>query len=64
VRSTPLFVWFETADAASLQHALATRGIWTRLFERPGMTPSLRVGLCGSEGDWARLSNALAEIRA
>jgi cobalamin biosynthetic protein CobC len=64
VKSTPLFVWFQTADAATLQHALATHGIWTRLFDRAGMTPSLRIGLAGSEGDWARLSRALAEIRA
>ncbi|SAL27233.1 putative threonine-phosphate decarboxylase [Caballeronia terrestris] len=63
-KPAPLFVWFETHDAASLQHALATRGIWTRLFDRAGMTPSLRLGLPGSEGDWARLSRAFAEIHA
>jgi cobalamin biosynthetic protein CobC len=56
-RSTPLFVWFETEHAAALQHRLATRGIWTRLFEH-GASPSLRIGLTGSEAQWARFSEA------
>jgi cobalamin biosynthetic protein CobC len=64
VHSTPLFAWFETPDAASLQDTLAKRGIWTRLFDRAGTTPSLRIGLPGSEGDWARLARAFAELRA
>ncbi|MDR5736428.1 MULTISPECIES: threonine-phosphate decarboxylase CobD [unclassified Caballeronia] len=64
VRATPLFTWTPTPRAPSLQHELAMRGIWTRLFDRPGMTTSLRIGLAGSEGDWARLERALAEIRA
>jgi cobalamin biosynthetic protein CobC len=64
VRATPLFTWTPTPRAPSLQHELATRGIWTRLFDRPGMTTSLRIGLPGSEGDWARLERALAEIGA
>ncbi|SAL19733.1 putative threonine-phosphate decarboxylase [Caballeronia arvi] len=61
VRATPLFAWMPTPDASALQHALALRGIWTRLFDLPGMTPSLRIGLPGAEGDWARLSLALQE---
>ncbi|SAK75048.1 putative threonine-phosphate decarboxylase [Caballeronia catudaia] len=64
VRATPLFAWMPTHDASGLQHALALRGIWTRLFDLPGMTPSLRIGLPGAEGDWARLSLALQEICA
>jgi len=56
-RSTPLFVWFETQNAAALQHALATRGIWTRLFEH-GVVPSLRIGLTGSEAEWLRFAGA------
>jgi cobalamin biosynthetic protein CobC len=55
--ATPLFVWFETDKAAALQHALATRGIWTRLFEH-GASPSLRIGLTGSDGEWARFEQA------
>jgi cobalamin biosynthetic protein CobC len=62
VRGTPLFAWTQTSRARSLQHELATRGIWTRLFDRSDMTPSVRIGLPGSEGDWARLERGLAEI--
>jgi cobalamin biosynthetic protein CobC len=62
--STPLFVWFETQNAAALQHALASRGIWTRLFEH-GVVPSLRIGLTGSETEWARFAEAFdAAVRA
>lgn len=56
-RATPLFVWFETGKASALQHGLATRGIWTRLFEH-GELPSLRIGLTGSEEEWARFEEA------
>jgi len=55
--ATPLYVWFETGKAAALQNALATRGIWTRLFEH-GASPSLRIGLTGSEEEWARFEEA------
>jgi cobalamin biosynthetic protein CobC len=58
-RATPLFVWFETDKAAALQNALATRGIWTRLFEH-GTSPSLRIGLTGSKEEWARFEEAFA----
>jgi len=58
--ATPLFVWFETDQAAALQHALATRGIWTRLFER-GALPSLRIGLTGSQEEWARFEEAFMD---
>ncbi|MFM0321530.1 threonine-phosphate decarboxylase CobD [Caballeronia glebae] len=64
VRATPLFAWTSTPKAPELHHALALRGIWTRLFDLPGMTPSLRIGLPGAPGDWARLSLALREICA
>ncbi|CAN7220811.1 threonine-phosphate decarboxylase CobD [Caballeronia sp. LjRoot31] len=55
--ATPLFVWFETDKAKTLQHALATRGIWTRLFEH-GALPSLRIGLTESEEEWVRFEEA------
>jgi cobalamin biosynthetic protein CobC len=58
-RATPLFVWFETPHAAALQHALATRGVWTRLFDKPAM-PSLRIGLTGSDDDWQRFDDAFS----
>jgi cobalamin biosynthetic protein CobC len=64
VRGAPLFAWTATPEAPELQHALALRGIWTRLFDLPGLTPSLRIGLPGTEGDWARLTLALREICA
>ncbi|KND60439.1 L-threonine 3-O-phosphate decarboxylase [Candidatus Burkholderia verschuerenii] len=64
LRSTPLFSWMPTPDAAALQHALAQRGIWTRLFALPEMTTSLRIGLPGADGDWARLERALADLCA
>ncbi|BAN22408.1 threonine-phosphate decarboxylase CobD [Caballeronia insecticola] len=64
VQATPLFAWTRTPKAPELQDALARRGIWTRLFDLPGMTPSLRLGLPGTEGDWARLTLALQEICA
>jgi len=62
VRATPLFAWTPTPRASALQHEFARRGIWTRLFDLPGMTASLRIGLPGSEGDWLRLERAMAEI--
>jgi cobalamin biosynthesis protein CobC len=62
VRSTPLFSWMPTDEASHLQQALARRGIWTRLFALPGMTTSLRIGLPGAEGEWARLERALTEV--
>jgi cobalamin biosynthesis protein CobC len=62
VRSTPLFSWLPTDDASDLQQALARRGVWTRLFALPGMTTSLRIGLPGAEGEWARLERALSEV--
>jgi cobalamin biosynthesis protein CobC len=62
--ATPLFAWFETPNAAALQHALAMRGIWTRLFEH-GASPSLRIGLTGSEAQWTRFAQAFdAAVRA
>jgi cobalamin biosynthetic protein CobC len=64
VRATPLFAWTPMPEAREIQHALALRGIWTRLFDLPGMTPSLRIGLPDAEGDWARLSLALQETCA
>jgi cobalamin biosynthesis protein CobC len=61
VHSTPLFSWMPTPRAASLHHALAERGIWTRLFDSP---LSLRFGLPGAEGEWARLEQAWTAVCA
>ncbi len=55
-RSTPLFAWTDDPRAATLHEALATRGVWTRLFAWSG---SVRFGLPASEDEWARLANSL-----
>ncbi|AFT84924.1 threonine-phosphate decarboxylase CobD [Paraburkholderia phenoliruptrix] len=55
-RATPLFAWTDDARAAALHEALATRGVWTRLFAATG---SVRFGLPESEAEWARLQDSL-----
>jgi cobalamin biosynthesis protein CobC len=57
VGGTPLFRLYETGDARAAQERLARAHIWSRMFaERPGW---LRLGLPGSEAEWARLASAL-----
>ncbi|MGS0896597.1 threonine-phosphate decarboxylase CobD [Burkholderia stagnalis] len=58
VRETPLFSWTADPRAAALHAALAERGIWTRHFARPS---SVRFGLPGSEAEWTRVADALAQ---
>ncbi|MBU9227006.1 threonine-phosphate decarboxylase CobD [Burkholderia multivorans] len=58
VRATPLYSWTDDARAAALHAALATRGIWTRYFAQPS---SVRIGLPGSEAEWQRIADALAQ---
>ena len=61
---TCLFQWIalpELPAAAALHHALAQRGILTRLFTHP---PALRFGLPPDEAGWSRLEQALAACRA
>jgi cobalamin biosynthetic protein CobC len=48
-------------EAARLHHALATRGILTRLFDAPS---ALRFGLPGDDAGFRRLASALAEVIA
>ena len=55
-RATPLFAWTDDARAAALHQALATRGVWTRLFASSG---SVRFGLPATEAEWARLQESL-----
>ncbi|MFC3551604.1 threonine-phosphate decarboxylase CobD [Lysobacter cavernae] len=57
--STAFFHWCRRDDAVALHEALATRAIFTRLFEEP---PSLRFGLPADETELARLDAALAEV--
>jgi cobalamin biosynthetic protein CobC len=55
---TPLFAWTRDARAQALHHALAQRGVWTRLFAEPA---SVRFGLPASDAEWTRLERALAD---
>ncbi len=60
---TSLFQWIalpERATATALHHALAQRGILTRLFAHP---PALRFGLPPDEDGWSRLEQALMACR-
>ena len=58
VGGTPLFRLYETGDATGAQKKLARARIWSRVF--PYQKGWLRLGLPGSEAEWARLSAALA----
>ncbi|WP_027210161.1 threonine-phosphate decarboxylase CobD [Burkholderia sp. WSM2232] len=60
-RATPLFAWTDDPRAAALHEALATRGVWTRLF---ASSASVRFGLPGSEEEWTRLQDSLREAMA
>ncbi len=58
VGGTPLFRLYETPDARAAQEKLARGHIWSRVFaQRPTW---LRLGLPGSETEWARLGEILA----
>ena len=54
-----LFQWCRHDDARRVHHALAQRGILTRLFDTPA---SLRFGLPPDEAAFERLDRALAEV--
>lgn len=58
VGGAPLFRLYETADAGAAQEKLARGQIWSRVFAQ---NPTwLRLGLPGSESEWARLAEVLA----
>jgi cobalamin biosynthetic protein CobC len=58
VGGTPLFRLYETGAGRAAQTRLAGSKIWSRIFmNRPGW---LRLGLPGSEAEWARLTAALS----
>ena len=57
VGGTPLFRLYETGDATRAQEKLAHAEIWSRVF--PYHKGWLRLGLPGTETEWARLSAAL-----
>ncbi|MFN4056655.1 MAG: threonine-phosphate decarboxylase CobD [Roseinatronobacter sp.] len=62
VGQTALFVTLNTPDAAQVQTHLARAQIWSRIF--PYSPTWLRLGLPGSEAEWARLEAALRTYRA
>lgn len=55
---TCLFRLYETPDAAAAQAKLAKHHIWSRIFPYSGSW--IRLGMPGTEAEWARLGNALA----
>ncbi|WP_102224728.1 threonine-phosphate decarboxylase CobD [Acidimangrovimonas sediminis] len=57
-----LFRLYDTPDAGAAQTGLARHGIWSRIF--PGNARWLRLGLPGSEAEWARLARAMEEADA
>jgi cobalamin biosynthesis protein CobC len=57
VGGTPLFRLYKTGNASAAQARLAGAKIWSRVFkDAPGW---LRLGLPGSDDEWARLAAAL-----
>ena len=57
VGGTPLFRTYATPDAVAAQEHLARHHIWSRIF--PYSPHWLRLGLAGSEAEWARVEGAL-----
>lgn len=58
VGGAPLFRLYETPDAFAAQEKLARGHIWSRVFAQ---NPTwLRLGLPGSEAEWARFAKILA----
>lgn len=58
VGGAPLFRLYETPDALAAQEQLAQGQIWSRVFAQ---NPTwLRLGLPGSESEWARVTEVLA----
>jgi cobalamin biosynthetic protein CobC len=58
IGGTPLFRLYETGDARIAQARLADARIWSRVFE--DAQGWLRLGLPGSDEEWARLAAALS----
>lgn len=58
IGGTPLFRLYQTPHALAAQERLARGQIWSRVFAQ--MPTWLRLGLPGSEAEWARLAEVLA----
>lgn len=59
VGGTPLFRTYATPDARAAQRHLAQAHVWSRIF--PYSPAWIRLGLPGSDADWARLEGALGQ---
>lgn len=57
IGGTPLFRTYDTSDAAAAQDRLARGHVWSRRF--PYSDTWLRLGLPGSDADWAQLTAAM-----
>jgi cobalamin biosynthetic protein CobC len=57
VGGTPLFRLYQTSDAQAAQDHLARHRVWSRIF--PWSSTLIRLGLPGTEGEWAQLARAL-----
>lgn len=57
IGGTPLFRLYDTPDATATQARLAQGRVWSRIF--PYSSRWLRLGLPGTEADWAQLEAAL-----
>ncbi len=60
IGGTPLFRLYKTKNAEAAQAHLAEHMIWSRIF--PYSDRWLRLGLPGSDPDWARLEDATREL--
>ncbi len=56
---TELFIWVKTEQAEKIHHALAKKGVLTRLFVHPA---SLRFGLPKNEAEWDCLDKVLGDL--
>lgn len=61
IGGTPLFRLYKTKDAKAAQTHLAEHMIWSRIF--PYSDRWLRLGLPGTDADWARLRDAVRGLK-
>ncbi|MEL6582752.1 MAG: threonine-phosphate decarboxylase CobD [Pseudomonadota bacterium] len=60
IGGTPLFRTYHTPNAADAQQSLAQSHVWSRIF--PYSDHWLRLGLPGTQADWAQLTAALQAL--
>lgn len=62
IGGTPLFRLYDTPSALAAQTALARHRIWSRIF--PWSSRMIRLGLPGSEAEWAQVTRAMLDTPA